>query len=293
MEKQRYDKKDLFIVHDSDDTPNPFFFSMHAHGVCELYYFMNGSGYYSVEGTNYPLEKGSILLVREGEFHALHIDPSIRYERITVNFPYEALDPTGDWLDLHTLLYDREPGKSNMTRLGDSAAFVAMLFDRLLQAMRLDSPSGDREVHAVLSAILAEVVRVRRQNAYVDDIPENADFSLRINDVRRTEAKIVLDIIGYINTHLFEIENLSEIESKFFFSRSYINRIFKAATGSSVWNYVLLKRLIAAQNMLKNGTPAAVAASKCGFNDYSSFYKQYKNKLGVAPTCEKNGVPLS
>lgn len=286
MEQQRYDKDGVLIIHDLDNTPNPFLFSMHAHPVCELYYFMNGSGYYSVEGANYPLEKGSLLLMREGEFHALHIDPALCYERITVNFPYQAIDPDGTWQALHTLLYDREPGKQNMTRLGDSAPYVAMLYERLLEAVQEENEASF-EVLTLLRAILAEIVRVRRRGTYGEELPENVGFSLRINDVRRTEAKVVLDIIGYINAHLFEIENLSEIENKFFFSRSYINRIFKAATGSSVWNYVLLKRLIAAQNMLKNGTPAAVAAAKCGFNDYSSFYKQYKNKLGVAPTNEK------
>lgn len=283
-----YDGQGFQMAHMLDESPDPFSFETHAHDVCEIYYFMAGRGYYTVEGANYPLEPGTLLLMREGELHALHIDPACRYERVTINFAYGTIDPAGNWRDLRALFYDRALGKSNMTRFRENAAYMRSLFDRLCQATALGDTAGGVEVRIYVAAILAEVIGTRRRDPHAADIPDNVDFSLKIHDVTKAEAKIVLEIIGYVNAHLFEIENLAEIEARFFFSRSYINRIFKSATGSSLWNYVLLKRLLAAQALLKSGTPAAVAASRCGFNDYSSFYKQYRNKLGIAPTCEKS-----
>lgn len=284
-----YDRQGLLMAHSADESPDPFFFIMHAHDICEIYYFVEGRGYYTVEGANYPLEPGVLLLMREGEAHVLHIDPSHRYERITVNFAYETVDPTGAWEDLHSLFYQRPLGSENLTRLtGEAGGYMRTLFDRLCAASLVEGKSGDAEMRAVLAAILTEVVSARRRDPAVGQIDPNAEFSLKIQDVTKAEARIVLEVISYVNDRLFQIENLAEIEEHFFFSRSYINRIFKAATGSSLWNYVILKRLIAAQALIKNGTPASVAAARCGFHDYSSFYKQYRNKLGVAPAREKN-----
>ena len=278
-----YDKNGILLAHRSDDTPDPFYYIMHAHDVCELYYFLDGCGYYTVEGANYPLSPGTLLLMREGEMHTLHIDPSKRYERITVNFAYEAVDPTNSWSGLRTLLYDRPLGRENFFNTQASCGYMRTLFDRLCHAAEQQS---DHAVKALFSSILSEILYLKKSIPEASE-PVEEEYDLKIHSLKKIEGKLVLDIIEYINENLFTIESLAEIERKFFFSRSYVNRVFRAATGSSVWNYVLFKRLIAAQAMLKSGVPASVAAKKCGFRDYSSFFKQYKNKLGMSPADER------
>jgi AraC-like DNA-binding protein len=52
----------------------------------------------------------------------------------------------------------------------------------------------------------------------------------------------------------------------------------------SVYQYMLRKRLILAQQKIRDGESATAAAMLCGFNDYSSFYKQYKKLFGVSPS---------
>ncbi len=285
-----YDRGGILLAHRLDATPDPFYYVMHAHDGLELYYFIEGDGYFTVEGTNYPLYKGAVLVMREGEAHTLHINPSQKYERITVNLSYSLLDPNNEWENLYDILYNRSLGNDNFFEVGDSSEYIQTLFERLCEASSMNDESSVFEAKSILSAIFSELLSIRRKNPDSRNPEHLPELSLKINNVKKTEAKTVLEIISYINSHLFDIENLSEIETRLYFSRSYINRIFKSATGTSVWNYVLLKRLVAAQNLIKNGTPAAVAATKCGFKDYSSFYKQYKNKLGLSPTSEKTGI---
>ncbi|MCI8359840.1 MAG: AraC family transcriptional regulator [Clostridiales bacterium] len=67
-------------------------------------------------------------------------------------------------------------------------------------------------------------------------------------------------------------------------SRSQLNRLFRQATGSSVWDYILLKRLVAARNAIRKGSAASEAAIACDWKDYSSFYRSYKTRFGVSPT---------
>ena len=90
-------------------------------------------------------------------------------------------------------------------------------------------------------------------------------------------------IIEYINANLTTIKNLDDLGQEFFFSKSYINRIFKESTGSSVWDYIVLKRLLLSRTLLQEGKQANIVASECGFSDYSSFYRQFKQRFGISP----------
>ena len=80
-----------YMVHHSIDAhPNEADFPLHAHPFCEVFYFIQGDGYYTIEGRDYALSPGSVLLTRDGEIHKLHINPDSPYERMSVHFSLDA-----------------------------------------------------------------------------------------------------------------------------------------------------------------------------------------------------------
>ncbi|MBO5783869.1 MAG: helix-turn-helix transcriptional regulator, partial [Clostridia bacterium] len=54
-------------------------------------------------------------------------------------------------------------------------------------------------------------------------------------------------------------------------------------TGSTVWEYVTIKRLIRAREIIGAGTSPTEAAGACGFNDYSAFYRASRRQFGHSP----------
>ena len=48
-----YSRNGFSINHTVDEHPDNFNFQMHVHPNCELYYFVSGKGYYTVEGKQY------------------------------------------------------------------------------------------------------------------------------------------------------------------------------------------------------------------------------------------------
>ena len=97
-----------------DDQFVPY--AMHTHNFAELFCFLGGKGTFHIEGTNYLLNPGDILLMRPGEAHYIEIDPQMPYERIVMSFDTGLLE---DWEPGNTLLhpyFDRKAGTRNLYR---------------------------------------------------------------------------------------------------------------------------------------------------------------------------------
>ena len=80
---------------------DPYYMNIHVHNMYELDYIVSGSGYYYVEGAQYPIVSGSILLIRPIDAHKTHINTDMPYERITLHFNaalLSELDPSGTLL---------------------------------------------------------------------------------------------------------------------------------------------------------------------------------------------------
>lgn len=272
MKLFQYKGNDIAVYHSIDPTPSPEQFVLHAHRNCELYYFISGNGYYTVEGNDYELTPGCLLAMRGGEAHTPHIRPNKPYERVSINFPLSAFPSLS--AELNDLFLDRPLGKNNMVVPGEeSARFIADCMARMCREGVEDRLYT--QVQSNLMPILLELYHVKNDTAPEDD--------LIIAPPLQGSSEIVARIIEYINANLTTIRNLDDLGQEFFFSKSYINRIFKESTGSSVWDYIVLKRLLLSRTLLQEGKQANIVASECGFCDYSSFYRQFKQRFGISP----------
>jgi AraC-like DNA-binding protein len=102
------------------------------------------------------------------------------------------------------------------------------------------------------------------------------------------------ELVEYVNYNLTSNElSLDTLSEHFLISKCQLNRIFKQATGSTIWDYVLIKRMMAARQMLRAGKPALEVCQTCGFRDYSAFYRLYKKRFHVTPQEDSGRMPGS
>ena len=93
----------------------------------------------------------------------------------------------------------------------------------------------------------------------------------------------VSQIITYINENFTEKITLDDISAKFFISKHHLNKLFRKATGITVGEYVIYKRIYYARGLIQRGVRASEAAESSGFSDYSAFYKAYIKRMGHNP----------
>lgn len=248
---------------------------VHIHEEIELFYFIQGNCTYMVEGNEYDLQPGDVLLMRPSESHKLCVLSDVPFERIVISLPLDLLkrfDPDGKLLPP---VFDRPLGRLNRYRKQD---FDTPLYEQCFESLSVNSPLGvELDSMPKILTILSEIYKV---------FTASAEVPVQEND------KIAVKIISYVNMHIFENISLNEISEKFFISQSQLSRIFRQATGTSVWEYILIKRLIAARDRIRSGMPAGTVCNYCGFKDYSCFYRQYRARFGVSPKqdapCGKN-----
>jgi AraC-like DNA-binding protein len=261
----KYSDGDFFAYHALDIRTEPGRFSMHAHRDPEIYCFLGGKGQYRVEGTVYPLQAGDVLIMRTAETHMPEIVANTPYERFVFNFRPEYLDRLDPSGTLWRMFFDRPLGKGNLYRpscLADDS--YLRTFD--------DMDSHSLPMRTILLSRLLTLLS-QCAETYASGIETKGAPTGRLTQ-----------IVRYLNDHLTEELTLNDIAERFYLSRSQLCRIFREGTGSGVMEYIRIKRLMAAKEQIASGIPAGRAAIACGFSDYSSFYRAYKDRFGVSPT---------
>ena len=242
------------------EKPDTKLFQMHTHDSYEVYCFLSGKAKYFVEGTVYPLHPGDILILKKAEAHTLLLLKEQPYERIVIYFNADAI--VGKGKDkLLAFINDRPLGKNNR--------FPAAIFKdkNWLYYLNSTCKTNDKETQKLyLTVLLTEL------HASANEILPSSETYDNISSV-----------IAYINSHLSNELSLDSICSIFHTSRSHMNRKFRQMTGSSIWQYIKRKRLLMAKELLSNGEHPDHVYEKCGFNEYSSFYRAYKEEFGVSP----------
>lgn len=91
--------------------------------------------------------------------------------------------------------------------------------------------------------------------------------------------------IGFITEKYSEAIRIQEIAEYCGLNRSYLTRIFKAATGETPQEYLIRHRINKARQLLKT-TPFPIQhiAYSVGYTDPFAFSKLFKQKTGVSPS---------
>lgn len=251
----------IYVRHAVTDNADKVAPGMHIHERCEIFYFISGRAEYLVEGSIYPLKPGNLLIMRPGEAHCIHVLGAENYERYAINFPLSLLDGIDPERRLTNIFTDRALGSENLYSLpGIGDIFAGMCRPELT----------DYERDLYITAQIAPIL-------------------LRIEEMRTNAENLVPfagtgnEVVDYVNEHLLEPVTTAEIAAHFFLCESQLNRVFKKATGAPLWEYITAKRLVRARELISSGVPAYIAAARCGYNDYSNFYRAYKKRYNSSP----------
>lgn len=253
------EKSSIFAIEAYTEKPKVNDFKIHSHSDYEIFCFLKGNVKYFVEGTVYDLRPNDILFIKTEEVHSILMTKPTPYARIVIGFSEEDLIDVVN-KKIMSFINNRPLGKHNKY-----SASAYENIDWIKYLKKIVSADNYEEKQLYLTVVLNELCK---------EYPKDTGYEQSDN---------IKEIIKYINSKLYEPINLDDIAEKFYLSKAHLIRKFKHYTQFTVWEYILTKRLIHARDLLKNGNKPTEVYSQCGFNDYCTFYKAYKNKFNVSP----------
>lgn len=248
---------------------------VHHHDFYEVYLFLGGKVEYSVEGRNYHLEPGDILMISPLELHRPRIlkeDES--YERIVLWINTNYLENLSTPQTNLTCCFDTSrPGHSNLLHPSRAQrANLLSLLGQLVQENYSTVYGSDVISTGILLQFLVELNRLvlGGHGKPHEELIEHA-------------TPLISQVLDYINAHYFEQLSLGQLAGEFYISKYHLSHEFNRVVGTSVYRYIILKRLVIAKQMLASGIPPTDVYSSCGFRDYTNFYRIFKGEYGISP----------
>ncbi len=227
----------------------------HMHNDYELFLFKSGSANYHVENTSYSLQAGNLLIIKPMVYHGIEILSSKPYERYVFNFSKLLLTQAqADILSKADVLYQLKDGHP-----------IEQLFESMHICKEVLSESElQQHLRATLNALIKLLAKEKGNSGHA------------------RQGKLD-EIIEYIQQHLEQPLDSDMLAKQFFVSKSWIDHSFKKNLGSSPKQYINHKKILYAQSLILAGMPATQAAERCGYKNYTTFYRQYKQYLGREP----------
>ena len=168
--------------------------------------------------------------------------------------------------------------------------FSRAFYRRILQAhggRQVFMPSGVSEIAQLLDSIFT--------GCAADERPGEAQLSqmlhrilglLLLDDTSPAHAGSdrIAEAIRYMNRHLFEELSVQEVAASVSLSSSHFSRQFKAKTGYSPYEYIILRRIDKAKYLLTS-TQLSVKeiAYATGYNSEENFIHSFRSNVGIAP----------
>lgn len=250
-----YDKYSFNHTADTEYTDGTY---THMHNGYEILYYVRGDAEYVIEGSVYKLKPGTLLFIRPRAFHNLNpLSPTV-YERFVIGFPETKIpEALRNFAESAKEIYSIPKGSA-----------IDRFFEEWREAEKNFSPD---ELRILLDSAVEKIL------LHLKYLPEETKPEpIRINSVLE-------QILRYIDDNLSEKLTAKTLSARFFVSSSWITHAVRQDLGLSLMQYISKKRILYAETLLKNGVSPTEAAKECGYDTYTTFYRQFKKHTGHAP----------
>lgn len=233
----------------------------HSHGYYVVAVVDSGIQSFTLEGTRYFTPADGIILLNPGEVHTG--EPAD--ER---GFVYRAIYPTVE----------------HMQRI--AAEFGGGSYAPIFAVPRIDDLQMTGRIRALFATLREDFPSLEGETRFLLTLLELMKrFGGLKSNTRKSgcESEAVQKVRAYIEDNYAQPITLSQLAEHVNFSRYYLLRRFREATGMPPHLYLESVRVRHAQRLLTEGQPLAQVAYQVGFGSQSHFTQRFKQIIGVTP----------
>jgi AraC family transcriptional regulator, arabinose operon regulatory protein len=241
----------------------------HTHDCWELAYVVSGKGICNLNGIDHEISTGTLLIIKPGDSH---------YESGTIDESVEIF----------------------FLKIRNDAAFI-QTFSLPFSGSAFIHAHGKPEVEQILKNILIESLEEKKGYEYyieaelvklfviIGRTSPETDRDTACNEslselIHSKQLKTVSQIKHYMDENLCKDISLNDISNRFYISPQHLIRLFKAVTGCAPKQYITLRKIEKAKEMLCNTSLKIDRISdSLGYNNIHYFYRMFKKATSQTP----------
>ncbi len=239
----------------------------HAHmDWYELTLVTDGEGVIITNEVPVNVSKGDIYISYPGDFHEIRSsrENPLKYDFFSFNTKNEQIKKELKKMVVTMYRCDHRVFRNEQINSAVSTAIAEF---------SLKQEYHEQILSSLFEQILFYLIRSR-----------SVDNPIAINKHTLAVDELCFQIMHYIDTHIYSIESLSVLSTKFNYHYSYLSDVFRKTTGNTIANYYQTRRLDSAKLLInENRLKINKIAEMLNYSSPYAFSKAFRKKFGVSP----------
>ena len=177
---------------------------------------------------------------------------------------------------------DREQIGIISSLLSETKSAFEFPFDKKLKPLKNPLFGAQQIIEHDLEKLLIQLIRKRLNS-------NNAAIKI-IMDSEKLDNIIVENILSFLKSNIYGNVTLDDISKTTFYSKAYINNIFKKIIGMPIKKYYVTLKIDEAKKLLKSNMSVLSVSIALGFDNANYFTKTFKRVTGKTPSQYKRSI---
>ncbi len=255
-------------------TPGKRTYREDQQGKCELSTVILGNGIYTANKKDYHFQPGDVFLFGSDEIHCL-TDISGKFVLANIQFSPRILWSDSDTFSALRIFWGRNENFENMIDSKNPCTQDIHNKIKTISDELRDKKDGYPFIAKYM--LFSALISIVRNYDYLDKSYSGEKF--------KNTVKPMTHALNYIDDNLERSITLEDIAKTAAMTPTYFSTLFKKMNGISPWEYITIKRVEKAVELLKTTNLTKLdIAMRCGFSSSSNFYKAFTKVTGKKPS---------
>lgn len=257
------------------------YFREHKHTDFEISLILKGQGIYNTSSGICDISVGDVFVYSTNEKHCI-TDVFVTQEAPYMQLLNLHFSPSFVWnigndylKNSYLEIFFNRP-KNFHNRLNRNNPALTKI-TQIIFEIRKEFEQANIDFQSAVKIKLLELLIYIHREFFPSEKHISAEFQTK-------HLKQIEKSINFINKNFCEELSLEELAKQAFMSRTYFCTIFKQLNGMSPWQYINIKRIDKAIELLKNTNLNILEiAASCGYNNTANFNKIFKSITNTTP----------